>query len=361
MTPDLIIWLGITPSAPWGWFATPSECGTAITDADKSALAARGARQIAVILPGQSVRILPHDLPELRASERAKAAAFAVEDQLAAPVDSQHIVLGNAQRLAVVASDVMADAIEAMKVCDLTPQAIFADFDVVPEGVGAVGLPDRIITPGKEGHTLDRDWANMGEPAQVYELFSVLENLEFENAINLATGAFAQKKRLNFAGLDNAGLDGAWLRRVAIWGAMCGVTWLAWQSVHAKAILAQAKDLRAETARLYTEATGETSTRPARDITRAIKSTPDHPIDVITLSSALFTTLAAQPGVEVDALQYDAANGGLNLRLTYPDFESATQLEQRFSGTGVVFQSGGVRDQQGRTVGEAFLRLGGKS
>jgi len=53
-----------------------------------------------------------------------------------------------------------------------------------------------------------------------------------------------------------------------------------------------------------------------------------------------------------------ASNNELQLRLIYPSFESAGELEQAIRSAGGQLITGGVREQSGRFIGEATLRGG---
>ena len=60
----------------------------------------------------------------------------------------------------------------------------------------------------------------------------------------------------------------------------------------------------------------------------------------------------------MEQLRYQDSKTELQLRLVYPSFESAGQLENAIRAAGGQLTTGGVREQSGRFVGEASLRGG---
>jgi len=347
---SLIIWLPDEIDGPWAWRSASGQTGWAQTLSEKSELASLDTGTPHIVMSGQAVRILPHDLPDMRASEKQAAAGFAIEDQLAASPSDQHIVLHDQEAfLAVISRPKMAAILGASRVAGLSAVRIFADFDVVPKRVSeTVRLDDRVITPGKNGFTQDPEWVSgTPEPERSYDLFSVLEALEFEGAINLAQGEFASQAR-QFPHMSG-------FKRAAVLAFMLGLSFLAWQGVQLRSLKTQTAQHKSEAIDIYKAATGRTVSNPARQIAKAIKTQPKSSGEFLTLSNLLFAQLRSVEGVEIDMLRYETRSAALTLRLIYPDFETAARLEQALISAGANFQSGGVREQNGAMIGEAVM------
>ncbi|MGJ8564418.1 MAG: type II secretion system protein GspL [Alphaproteobacteria bacterium] len=350
MTDSLNIWLPLDFNEPWHWRAGQDQ-GYAVTAADKAGLAGLGEGDVTVILPGQMVRIFDHTLPKMREQERLSAAGFAIEDQVATPLSEQHIVApADDTRIAVIKSDAMARIQSALSGAGLAAKAMFADFDVVQSEQETIILPDRIITPGKAGYTMDTAWQPGAKTDG--DIVAVMRGLRFDGALNLATGRYARRNKGAIATPQ--------LLRIAAIFAVAGFVWLGWEAVQSRAKIQQADFIRAQISKLYTDYTGQAApANPALSVTRTLKSGGSVKADILPLSAILFRAVETVPDVSIDTLQFDPGHNRLSLRLIYPRFESATELEQAVRAAGGTFQSGGVREQSGRLIGDAVLTLGG--
>lgn len=354
MTNRLTIWMPVSGNDPWIW-TTNSTSGTAGSISEKSSLAEQGFKETVVIVPGQWAKTYAHDLPKMRSKERLSAAAFSVEDKTAAALKDEHIVLGtnNDDRLAIIAVSSMERMLAELTEAGLNPDSVYIDFDILSGTLDAIRLTDRIIVPGPDGHTLDPEWDD-GEFRDVIvsEPSDLTAFINADAAINLRQGKFARRRQFQFGGNG--------LARAAAVLAVLGLSWGAYEGTKARALNAQATQYKTEANQLYTKATGKPApANVALAVTRAAKGQPNSGADVLSLSSQLFAAIATTEGVMIDVLQYDQDKGELNLRLIYPSFESAGQLERAASASGGVFEAGGVREQGGDLIGDAIFRLGG--
>ena len=135
-----------------------------------------------------------------------------------------------------------------------------------------------------------------------------------------------------------------------------------WNGVQDRAALAQAEDLRAQTAAEYSAATGERApSNPGRAAAKNLQSSPAPSASFLDLSTVLFSGLAPMDDTRVDQLRFNAEDETLQLRLIYPDFDAAARIENSIAQAGGKLTTGGVREQNGSFVGEATLSLGGGS
>lgn len=368
MSAELILWMPDDLRAPWIWWQSETESGKVKTDSEKASLKALDFKTLTVIVSGQSIRTYPHDLPDMRVAERRKAAAIFVEDLLAGSSRDHHVVLsatgrdGATPRLAVISNDRMNRLIQSLSEMGLKANTIIADYDAVPLHVGPALLEDRFLKPGPQGYTMDRVWGETDADVKAVmrtalprDVYALLPELETEFAINLAQGFYAPKQ----AFLPEFAL----FKRAAALLIMLGLTWLVWQGAQWRSINAQTQTLKTEASDLYFNVTGKRARNPALEVTRAVKSGPKSEGDFLKLSSIVFESLSRVDGVEIDRLQYDNLSNALSLRLFYPGFETVARLETDIAARGAIFESGGVREQSGRMIGEAtvILSKGGPS
>ncbi len=113
-----------------------------------------------VLVPTEAVLLLAVDLPLASASQRRAALPFAVEDRIADPLDTVHIVLGQAIRpqtylAAVVRHDLMAEWVAILAAAGLSHARIVPDALALPvPPVGSwniMGDGDRIVARTDSG------------------------------------------------------------------------------------------------------------------------------------------------------------------------------------------------------------------
>ncbi len=310
---------------------------------------AANVKDVVAILPGQSVRIYPHELPMTSKKDRLRAAGFSIEDKIAVPLDKVHVALSD-DRIAVIDKEVFTESLEQLEEVGISPHRAIADFEALSDLDGTINLLDRIVITGPLGHAVDLDWEETGQTYSDKTLLSAIgAKLERADSLNLLQNGFSTKTRFNFGWRQFAPLGGI--------AAGLGIMALVFYGVEARALKLQAADLKVQTAQLFTQATGQAAPRnPAMAATRAMKSGGKDNLDFLRLSETLFTAVEQIEGLMVEQLRYQDAKNELQLRLIYPSFESAGQFENAIRNLGGDLTTGGVREQSGRFIGEATLR-----
>ncbi|WP_298914526.1 type II secretion system protein GspL [uncultured Algimonas sp.] len=305
-----------------------------------------------VVLPGQHVRAFVTDIPDkVRGADRLNVARFAHEDRIATDLQDLHVVLGpdSPAPTLMVADTVMTRLLDRFD----APQ-IVADFDALAGlGPDPVRLLDRVVTPGLDGDAVDADWSETG--GRVHDdgtvARAIFARLDDGGALNLRSGRHRRRIRIQ---------AGSWAR-VAAAALVCGLFGFGLSLAEARATAAQADRLQ-ETARaLYTQATGQPAPPDLARAVRAAQPSQSDPTAFLDLSDRLFGALAAHPDISVERLSFDTQENSLRLRLVYPGFEAAGALEQTVATMGADFVTGGVREQNGRFVGDAAFSLGDPS
>lgn len=344
----------ILPDDPNGdaLLARRTRDGIEIVRTDVEAIAPTLSAPYAIILPGQHVRAFLTDLPEkIRGPERVNVARFAHEDQLATDLDDLHIVIGTGDPAPtlMVARTVMAAVLERFD-----PHSIYADFDVLTGLTGGpVRVLDRVVTPGPQGDAVDPDWAETS--GAVYDddtlARALFDRIDSGAALNLRSGAYRRRRQIQ---------AGPWAR-VAALVFVCGLLGLGLTLANARATAAQAEAVQDKARALYTQVTGQAAPENLARAARSMGPSDTDPAAFLALSGTLFTAMAAHPDITVERLSYELRDNNLRLRLIYPGFEAAGALERTVAASGASFVTGGVREQNGRFIGDASLSLGGGS
>ena len=308
-----------------------------------------------VVMGGQSVRALAHDLPDLRARERLQAARFAAEPDLAGSLDELHIVVGENHILAVARARMDA-VVEALDAAGVSPQGLFVDFSVLPPAA----LPDRTVLgtatvdAGFPLESLGLEDFGLDAPPPPMTFGEALAEADLAGTPDLLSGAYAPRR---LPGLSDAA---PLLRRAAAVVAVMGAGLVGLQAAEARAERLQVEDLRARAAQEYTQATGETSANPARDAAR-LAASPDTP-GALDHLAVLQAALGEVDGVSLQRARFRGAQArgtgeAMELELLYPDFAAAGALEQAVARRGGTLDAGGIRESGGRLQGQAELRL----
>ena len=92
-----------------------------------------------------------------------------------------------------------------------------------------------------------------------------------------------------------------------------------------------------------------------------MKSKPSSGTDFLPLIARLNQAIAQTDGVAIESIAFDANNTGLELRLIYPEFGSAAQMQRAAQSTGGTFRAGGVREQNGKLIGDGVFTNGSGS
>ena len=277
-----------------------------------------------------------------------------VEDKIAAPLIDQHLALGTGEdkRIAVVSRAIMKAVSAELTRSGLGGAKLYADFDGISHSSEPLLLPDRLVHPGSLGYTVDRAWAKTD--AQERSTQQVLNLINIETAINLRTGDFAPKANVMIGRVQ--------LMRAAALLAVSGLVWLGLLGAQNRSMFEHAAFIRSETARMYSEFTGQTApANPALSVVRNVKSNGQSQVDFLNLSQILFQAIEMTDGVSVETLQFDENQNQLTLRVRYPQFESASELEQSVAASGGEFRAGGIREQGGKLIGDAVLIAGAGS
>lgn len=356
MSQRLIIALGNNPTAPWWWQCGEQAAMQARTPEDKAALAHLDAKPIIAIMAGQAIRTIPIDLPAMRPSERQKAAALFIEDHIATSLNNQHILLSDTEPayISLTSRNKLQKLLEALKAYSLTPNIVYADFDCLAQTQQSYQLDDRLLYTGGLGYSLDTD-----SPLQAHDPhMQTPKSLSWTDFFNLAT----KPEALNllqgeFAPQRPYRLNKALAQRFILSGAACLFAYILLLWAQTTAYQKQTQHLHTDMRHLYSQVSGDAGSQtPVLSLRRNINKQVQQ-VDFLTLSQILFEAIESVAGIEIENLQYEAQKAQLSLRLSYPGFETAPAFEQAAQKIGAKVQTGSVREQDGRFIGQALFSL----
>jgi len=196
MTQRLIIIMPSHEGGPGLWGVVDGN--RVVTHGREAPPANAASKDVVAVLPGQSVRIYPHELPASSKRDRLRAAGFSIEDKIAVPLDNVHIALSD-ERIAVMDKDELAANLAQLKDVGLSPTKAIADFEALVAIDGNVALLDRVVTTGPLGHTMDGDWAEEGKTYPDETLLAAIgAKLEQNDVLNILQNGFSPKSSFNF-------------------------------------------------------------------------------------------------------------------------------------------------------------------
>jgi type II secretion system protein L len=357
----------------WEWGALGADgreiahMGVAHTPEEKQALADQGFTRVRVVIPGSAVRIKHHALDTLSEKQIRQAAGFSVEDELAAPLSQTHLSFSDkADRLAITSTNYMDQLLEECASYGLIPEAINADYDVLPEA-GYYEFQGRIIySTGADNEGLETGWAlerdtalhilgddpvspiYLSGPAFLQKIASALS--QGHMPINLRQGRYAKT--------NNMGRKQ--LKRSAVLAALLVAVFLAQSLVGGFNYQRKTKALRSEINTIYTQIFPDQNipSNPVRAILKARNAHTDAGGDVfVSLSAILANSLQTSEGVKLSSLRFDRARSQLSLSMVYENFDDIENLKNAVQKSGGMFVDGGTRQNGNVLSGDAILRL----
>lgn len=380
---DLFILLPAQEGEP-PLFAWKSGADWTVADQRPSGRFGRGETAVAFV-PGTSVTSFKANILTRKPAEAQRTALFAVEDDLAQPVEQVHVALGpvgeTGERTVHVASlEDMMRWTAMLERYGLPDADLVACHDVLPEGNIAVeagteilfgqgdttfacdrDAPDDFITtiaPDKldivYGASLARRLGYTGRieaidtPEDlVGRLASWYTDKPSTAFVSLRSGEFGITHKLELKGIER------W-RTVAALAGIGAVLWVATVFMETAALDRQATELRARTSAIVTSfvpsANGNISTAitSLQQSQRAASSS----LRPTTATAALYEAVAPTSEAEVRSLRYDAGSGRLTALVVFDNYSEADAIGARLEEMGLSVTLGEARQSGSRVLGE---------
>lgn len=365
----LVCLLDDAPEGAPRLYGTAADGGVVPIDA---AAAAEAPGPVVAVVPGTAVLLRTVALPVKSEAQARTAAAFALEDELAAEPENLHFALGPRQTDGERAVAVIAAATMAGWLARLRAIGVAADI-MVPDFLALTGEPPLAVR--FDGRAILRDAVRGGFAIEEDLLDAVVPDHARQalppRAIDAATlaheaAAVAAAPPLNLLqGPYRPRREGpGWLalgRRAA---ALAAVSLLLWLGL----TLADAWRLKAlddhyyQAARETARAALPDGTRlidPVRQLRRAQAATRGadgaSQDGFLPLAALLIEALAAVPSAEVQSLRYGAEQDRLSAEIAYGAFADLESLDNAVRAAGGTLTERGARQEGGRVVGRVEL------
>lgn len=300
--------------------------GSALQPARFDGFRASGRPRAIAFAPALSVRSFRVPIAARSETEARKAALYAIEDELAQPVEDVHIILGPKQRGTPLRDVYVADKAlvghwtETLQAAGLGHAEIVAEISL-PLAPGAVfDFGDRLLMHGKDGvTTADRAW-----PEDVLSNLLRTAGLEdaqvtMADALQTLAGLEAQSPGVRLTDARAAaeagpgGLFRRW-RLAAMLMLAAAAVWTAGLQAEINRIQTAARQQEAEARALYRRqfpAAPEPDDIHAEIRRLSAGAGPAPGAGFLDLSAAVYEALALSPGAELIRLSYTGAGDGL--------------------------------------------------
>lgn len=330
----------------------------------------QGERAVAFV-PGTRVTVHRADISVKKPAEARRVALFALEDDLAQPVEALHGALGppgdGADREVQVTSVADMQAwIAALQASGLPDADLVAPQACLPGAPGMAVGPDEILvrtadsvfaldrgTPDDLIRSLAPDTVPFSDPAEDRESW-LLQLAAWHEAAGSVTslrqGDYSVRRPLQLDGLA------AW-RPVAGIAAAAAVLWLGSVWLETRALEKQAGQLEAQTRDLVMAAAPDADGRlaVALQTLRQGRAGGSASLRPTMATAALYEAIEPVEGAEIRSLRYDAAAGRLNAMVVFGSYADADAIGARLEEKGLSVRLGEARQNGRRVMGELAI------
>ncbi len=345
--------------------------------ADISQLGDLTADSVWLVLSGTSCTTRLVQLAARNRNQLRQAAPFAVEDEIASPIDDVHVATGaegdaGLRPVTVISKREMSAWVEAFKTAGIKLDGVVADYHLVPSSSNAVSiwrLPDRtLLRSGDWGACLgaSTDESFLGAIVQsaiqytqsehrvdehigagaVAELFaSGIESIP----VNLLQGDYAVKIRQSFS--------------IQGWKTLAGLAAALFLIVVGSLVLetsllkSRTKAVNNDTSRIVMTAFPDIRrvVNPRSQVEQRTKSAGQGRDEFLKLSSLLIIGLQASEKVEVETLRFDSNQNQLKASVAFDDYVDLASLKKAIEDAGGTLAEGGSREFNGRRLGDVTV------
>ena len=325
------------------------------------------------LVPSEDVLLLAVDLPAMPAQQRRAAVGFAVEDQIAQPLDEVQVVLGPQLSPGLWLVAVIARPVLAGLATDKSTVALWPDVFLVPRpksgwavwaGAGRVlvRLPDGTgfaSTP----QALPAFWAAASSPEIILYGGVLPATLPITVRAELPVGAdptlrgFDLRSGRNSAGGQMALPKGA--RSVLIVAVVAALAHLGLMVADVVALNQLASKSEAEL-RAVLNAPADSDLDAALTQALSLRQPADGGGGVLDLLSQVFGAIGAQTGrVSVQDLRYAALENEAILTVEAPDLATLQSVQSALSEKGLTVTAGAATTSDGAAEVQMTIRGGG--
>ena len=361
---------------------------------DASHFSPRADDEVTILVPGTDVSLHAVLLPARTEREAQKAAPFAIEDELAEPVEDVHVALGretrsgnqNLRELQACSRQKLVDWITLADQAGFRRAALVAEQSTLPDREMIVDAGSRILfAVGGKRFAVD---ASVGD--DVLKALSGAspnspEIYGAELAMRLGLDTWQQEARVSVMQLaawaqEKAEITDlrrgiytdrtswqltdlkAW-RMPAALAAVSAVFWVLVTAYETSALNRQSQANLAKAQELYATAFPDEGivSNPAGRIRERLaeSSGPRNSMDFMTSSAALYQAIEAVSGTRIRSIRYERSNGEMRASLVYRNYGDDARIKSEIETAGFAARVGDTRQTSNGIIGE--LIIGGAS
>lgn len=343
---------------------------------------------LVIFMPGSDIAIQSVPLPARTIAEARRAAAFAVEDDLAEPAEDIHVALGPKQsgksvrEVHVCKASLMQDWVDALDASGLGASTLVAETSVLADVPTAIDLGDRILMSGEgtryaldaslpdealrafarlapsELTVVGKDLANRFGEASVAAtvdqnpLIQLAAQAEsFPSLINLRQGPFSDRKAFKIDLTD-------WRIPLGL-AATAAIAWIGAASVETWSHNRSSAYMEGEALRLYQAyfPAEQAPARPAAAVSAKLSDQPAAELPLLPVAAALYEAVADVPDASITSFRYDAGTGRLNIGLSYGSYGDDLLMKAALEARSLSVNLGSSRANGGNVSGDMTVEL----
>ena len=363
-------------------FALATDTGISLMSASTADIEASD--EIIVFVPTTEVGCFDVRLPNQGTAELRRSAAFALEDDLAVPVEDAHVAIGQpvpdgSRPVHIVAPALMEEWVSILNAAGLKTARLVADASVLPATPVAVDAGDHILfSSGGRRFAADaqlpddalKALANKSDTPVLASSDQLARRLGVAVAhssplpllgqlaqwaedgpplTDLRQGVFVSRRQADIR-------IGAW-RPALILAAAAAAMFLSVTALETHALSRLAKALDSQARATYAAAFPDTPI-PA-NLASAVRRQDTAPaanrLPFLEATALLYEAVPADSGISIQSLRYDRATGRLLANMVYPDFGSDADLKSALEANGITVSLGDSRQQDGQVLGDLTL------
>lgn len=364
----------------------PGGAAPVITELGEATL--RSGDDVVLFVPGTEVTCLSVALPARNEREARRAARFAIEDDVASPVEELHVALSakqgdDARQLWVCHEALMEAWTGRLMAAGVDDVQIVPEFAVLPPEDVALDAGERLLLrvngqPMALDSTVPDDLlravASSGEtPLSIYgnhlaarlglhpagdvaiHPLQTLADLYSANepAMDLRQGQFAKRTSLSLPDF------GKWQVPAAI-AASAALIWLGYINLETRSLNRASEILRAEAQARYTAVYSDEGrvTNPAARVQDKLGSRGPGALDFEATAAVLYASIQSVEGASLRTLRFDREQGLIRVSVEYGAYGDDLQLAEALSASGLRAELGDTRNAGNRITGELTLGSG---
>ena len=375
----------LPPSGEPTEFALVSDKGLRLMSAAEADVSSGD--DVVVFVPGTDVGYFEVRIPAQGAAEIRRSAAFALEDDVAVPVEDAHVAIGavldsGLRPVQVVDPALMEEWVVRLNAMGLKTAKLVADVSVLPAVPTAIDAGSHILmSTGEKRFAIDaalpddalKALANgsktpltitsaalahrLGMSASSASSLPLLLQLaQWAETVGVLTdlrqGPFISRKQADIR-------LGAW-RSTLILSASAAVAFLAVVGLETWSLSRLSTVLEQNARGIY--AAAYPGTPVPSNLDAAVRNQDAAPaanrLAFLDATALLYEAIPTESGISIEGLRYDRQTGRLLANMVYPRYGSDADLKNALEAKGLGVSLGDSRQQDDRVIGDLTLEAG---